>query len=159
LRKESKQRRLEAKALKTELEQERTKAPATPAGNQDFEALYKQTQAQLQEAQSAMSKLSLDQTRLRVGIELGLKPDLAARLVGNDEEELRADAQRLAELLKPSAPETPPPPPSAPTPPASLTPFNPTGGGPSGIAELVRQKFGASKATFGGGGVIIPEQN
>lgn len=43
--------------------------------------------------------------RKAIASELGLSPELAARLVGSNEEELREDAERLAALVKPPKPK------------------------------------------------------
>ena len=47
--------------------------------------------------------------RVRVAVGAGLPLDLAARLQGKTEEELKADAAKIAPLLKPNSPGVPPP--------------------------------------------------
>ena len=46
--------------------------------------------------------------RTRIALQNGLPIDLADRLQGNDEESLKADAERLASFVKPAEPKAPP---------------------------------------------------
>ncbi len=61
--------------------------------------------ATLQQALEAERAASL---RLRVAVSNGLPVELADRLVGKTEDELRADASRLVPLLRPATPGVPP---------------------------------------------------
>lgn len=60
--------------------------------------------AQLQAAIAEANKASLQATKYRVALSEGLPIDLADRLVGDDEDELRKDAEKLKALVKPPAP-------------------------------------------------------
>lgn len=71
-------------------------------------------EAQKSEAQKAADALAaaqreaesarLDALRYRVGVVKGLPPEMVGRLQGTTEDELAADADALAALLKPAAP-------------------------------------------------------
>lgn len=68
--------------------------------------------ARAEAAEKRAADLEAARLRDRVAQANGIPADLVDRLVGATEEELAADAQRLAALLRPS--ETPPPPPPPP---------------------------------------------
>lgn len=59
---------------------------------------------QLAEALALANTNALTATKYRVALAEGLPQDLAERLVGTTEDELREDATRLKALLKPAAP-------------------------------------------------------
>lgn len=74
-------------------------------------------------------------TRERIGADLGLPAELRGRLRGDTEDEIRADAQAVAALIKPSAHHQPP--------------ANPSGGldassdptpSPTAAADLIRSR-------------------
>lgn len=50
----------------------------------------------------------LERLRLTVAAQVGLPADMAARLQGQTEEELKEDAERLKEFVKPTTPGVPP---------------------------------------------------
>lgn len=56
------------------------------------------------EAEKAAANALRELTRVRVAAQQGLTPDLAARLQGDTEEELTADAEKLKQLLGTPAP-------------------------------------------------------
>jgi 3-keto-L-gulonate-6-phosphate decarboxylase len=60
--------------------------------------------AQLVAAIAAAEKATAQATKYRVALAEGLPMDLADRLVGDDEDELRKDAAKLKALLKPVTP-------------------------------------------------------
>jgi hypothetical protein len=128
LREEAKARRLENKALKAELEDLRGKVAQTPSA----EAVTKLEQLLESERQEreALKREAADAKRtelkLTIGAEFGLSPALAKRLVGETEDELRADA----EALKPHV-ATPPTGPQRPG--SSTTPV--PGGQPQGETD------------------------
>ena len=58
----------------------------------------------LVDAQAKAETASRQASRYRIALAEGLPQDLAERLVGDTDEELREDAERLKALLKPQAP-------------------------------------------------------
>lgn len=60
------------------------------------------------ELNSKIASYETSSLRTRIAIQNGLPLDLAERLVGNDEESIKADAERLASFVaKPKAPSAP----------------------------------------------------
>ena len=60
----------------------------------------KSVEDRLDDATGQLAKAEAEALRFRVALEEGLPPDLAKRLVGGTEKEIRADAQQLKELVK-----------------------------------------------------------
>ena len=58
----------------------------------------------LTEAEAKIQTAELQLLRYRVALAEGLPQDLAERLLGNSEDEIREDAERLKALLKPAVP-------------------------------------------------------
>lgn len=99
------------KALRAEAAKYRTEAKA----NADAAAKLREIEdAQKSEAQRAQEALAaaqrdaetarLEALRYRVGVSAGLPPEAISRLQGATEDEIAADAAKLADLLKPAAP-------------------------------------------------------
>lgn len=57
-------------------------------------------ESQLAATSQQLSQVQAEAARYKVALEVGLPPDLAARLVGTTEDELREDAKALKELVK-----------------------------------------------------------
>lgn len=81
--------------------------------------LAEQLKAEQDKALASVAELSAklataehDRLRVRVAVGAGLPLDLADRLQGKDEAELKADAARIAPLLKPLSPGVPLPAPA-----------------------------------------------
>jgi hypothetical protein len=71
----------------------------------EYKTLYEKEQAKAQELEQRAKGLELAALRRDIAAEVGLPPALAARLMGDDDAALRADAQALlAAIPKPSAP-------------------------------------------------------
>lgn len=62
------------------------------------------TSEALAAAQTDAEALRMENTRLKVALSEGLPADLAVRLLGGTEDEIREDANRLKALLKPATP-------------------------------------------------------
>lgn len=93
------------KSCVTELEKENGSLKSTlEASNQSKADTDKQI-ADLQEKVTGYETAAL---RTRIALQNGLPIDLADRLQGNDEESLKADAERLASFVKPAEPKAPP---------------------------------------------------
>lgn len=74
-------------------------------------------------------------TRERIGADLGLPAELRSRLQGDTEDEIRADAQAVAALIKPAAPQQPPA-----TPSGGLDTSSDPAPSPTAAAELIRSR-------------------
>lgn len=74
-------------------------------------------------------------TRERIGADLGLPAELRSRLRGDTEDEIRADAQAVAALIKPAAPQQPPA-----TPSGGLDTSSDPAPSPTAAAELIRSR-------------------
>jgi hypothetical protein len=132
LREEAKARRLENKALKAELEDLRGKVAQTPSAEAvtKLEQLLEAERLARTEAAAKAAASEREALKLTIGAEFGLTPALAKRLVGDTEDELRADA----EALKPHV-ATPPTGPQRPG--SSTTPV--PGGQPQGETDEQRR--------------------
>lgn len=73
--------------------QEQVKQLVDPSAVADAET-------QLAETRTALTQAQQEATRLRVALDAGLPADLAARLVGDTEDEMREDAKHLMALVK-----------------------------------------------------------
>lgn len=89
----------EAKAAKDALATS-TKKQAEAEGN--YEALYKAEKKKNDELAEAQKAEAAKALRTKIAGEYKLPADLADRLVGKDEAELKADAEKLAKQVKPS---------------------------------------------------------
>ncbi len=66
------------------------------------------TDKQIADLQEKVTGYETEALRTRIALQNGLPIDLADRLQGNDEESLKADAERLASFVKPAEPKAPP---------------------------------------------------
>lgn len=79
------------------------------ARQEEWKTLAERREAELEKLQQQVETERLEKLRLKVAVESSLPPSLAARLQGSNEEELKADAAQLAELVKsPAGPGVPP---------------------------------------------------
>ena len=78
---------------------EASRAEKELAEQSRWKELAEKRQAELEKLQTDMAQQRLEAMRLRVGNELGLPNELVARLNGATEEEIRADAEVLAQIL------------------------------------------------------------
>jgi hypothetical protein len=92
-----------ATAAQTVLTTEREKLAA------DLKAEQETATAKVLEISKKLEATEQDALRVRVAVGAGLPLDLAARLQGKTEDELKADAAKIAPLLKPTTPGVPPP--------------------------------------------------
>lgn len=113
LRAENAQRRKEARELQKRLEElESTRKQVEEkelVENQKWQQLAEKREKELAELKAALETERINNMRVRIGSEFKLPAKLQARLQGNTEDEIRADAKSLAEELgldKPPA-ETP----------------------------------------------------
>ncbi len=109
---------LERNDLKTQLDAALAKVTEIANKQAGFEKTINDRAAERDAAQ-------LDALRLRVAGASGLPLDLAERLSGKSEEELKADAAKLAAFVKPPTPGVPPAPPGAPPPALDVTRMTP----------------------------------
>lgn len=97
-------------AIRKEVEDEiRRDAEAAAAKEQgDFKTLYEQAQQELDALKSEKAERERTDLRRKIASDAGLDPDMHERLVGETEAELKADAKKLAALVKKDAdgPET-----------------------------------------------------
>lgn len=98
------------KSLRAEAATNRSKLREAEARLKEFEDRDKTELERITEradtAEQRASNAERELTRFRVAAEVGLPPELAARLRGDDEEAMRADADELMKLV----PATTPPP-------------------------------------------------
>jgi hypothetical protein len=103
--------RLDRAAKKSEEQQRRTQEEAQRRAAEqqgEYKSLYEKTQADLEQARNEAKAVKLAAARRIVAKELGISEKIAERLVGETEEELRADAEALlGELPKPQKPPAP----------------------------------------------------
>lgn len=86
--------------------------------NEKIEALNQQVAAlteekttltnQITEKDAVIAKNEKDSVKKRVAIQMGIPYEMADRLVGDDEEAIKADAERLASLFKSNEPKPKP---------------------------------------------------
>lgn len=112
--KELEQWKSEQESEKQKLADEKAEAERVAAEEQGkWEELYKQSQTELEksredkkEADARAQKSEIKALRTQIAAEVGLPPKLATRLQGETDEEIRADAEAILELM----PGTPAPP-------------------------------------------------
>ncbi len=147
-----------------EAEKARREAEAQAAAkNQEWEKLAKQRETELATAQQELAKRDLADLKRKIAKEAGLSEDLAGRLNGTTEDELKADAQALLTILpKPTEPK---PKPASP----GILPTNPGAAGgavhETDVQKLARLRgntidpFGEESARqFGGGVYFTPKE-
>lgn len=142
LREENAKWRKEKKAV----EESASKAETQRLTEQgEFKRLYEEASTQLQQLRDELKASQVVALRAKVASELGIPPQLAERLQGESEEELRLDAEKLKAVI----------------PAASGTPKQMTVGVPGGrpAAETDAQRrarlFGSNTNAFTGGSVRI----
>ncbi|WP_271327976.1 capsid assembly scaffolding protein Gp46 family protein [Lactococcus muris] len=94
----------QVKTRNAELETENSNLQETVAKSGEAAKTHEQTVSDLQ---AQIAKHETSQLRTQVALQAGLPYDLAGRLQGDDEESLKADAERLSGFMKPKAPAAP----------------------------------------------------
>ena len=85
--------------IKEQLTSKDSEIEALKAKITDFESEKKANEESYQGMQKELSELKLKALKTNVAIEAGLPADLADRLTGDDEETLKADAEKLASFV------------------------------------------------------------
>lgn len=85
--------------IKEQLTSKDSEIEALKAKITDFESEKKANEESYQGMQKELSELKLKALKTNVAIEAGLPADLADRLTGEDEETLKADAEKLASFV------------------------------------------------------------
>lgn len=110
-RREAAKYRTEKNAAETKLNQKLTAEQQAEqdrlAEQNEFKTLWEQEKTKREAAEAASQKAALDALRVTVGTAYGLPVELAARLVGATEDELKADAEKLKGFVVPSDGKTP----------------------------------------------------
>ncbi|MDT2593654.1 DUF4355 domain-containing protein [Lactococcus petauri] len=89
----------------------KTKIAALEADNSAYQATIEESKSWEQEKadyEKQISGYKTTQLKQSIAIKAGLPLDLADRLSGEDEESLKADAERFSGFIKPSTPPAPP---------------------------------------------------
>lgn len=106
LREESKQHRLTARELEKRLKDFDAKAKAADdeklTANQEYQKLAEKYKSEAEQAAKELAQLRVTALRERIARKNGLPDELAARLRGDTEDEINADAVELAKLIKPA---------------------------------------------------------
>jgi hypothetical protein len=129
-----------------EAEAARKAAETAAQQNGEWEKLAKQREAELAQLQASLKQRDLADKKRSIAEKVGLPPALAARLIGDTDEEIEKDAKALFETLpKPAASKQ-----------AGLQPMNPgANGSQQETAEQKRLRlFGPTSDVFTGGGVV-----
>lgn len=110
LREEAKQYRVQMKEMQakmTQFEQQQAIAEEGKLAEQSrWQELAEKREKELLELKQSLESERKAALRSRIATEFNLPPQLADRLAGSNEDELRADAEALAKLM-PSNPQTP----------------------------------------------------
>lgn len=85
--------------IKEQLTSKDSEIEALKAKITDFEGAKKANEESFNSMQKELSELKLKALKTNVAIEAGLPADLADRLTGEDEETLKADAEKLASFV------------------------------------------------------------
>lgn len=85
--------------IKEQLTSKDSEIEALKAKITDFEGAKKANDESFNSMQKELSELKLKALKTNVAIEAGLPADLADRLTGEDEETLKADAEKLASFV------------------------------------------------------------
>ena len=85
--------------IKEQLTSKDSEIEALKAKITDFEGAKKANEESFNSMQKELSELKLKALKTNVAIEAGLPADLADRLTGEDEETLKADAEKLAKKI------------------------------------------------------------
>lgn len=94
--------------LKTRNEELKTEVNTLKASIEETSNAAKSHEQTIADLNQKIAEQETANMRTRIALENGLPIDLADRLVGNDEESIKADAERLAGFVS-SKPQTPPP--------------------------------------------------
>ena len=86
-------------SIKEQLTSKDSEIEALKAKITDFEGAKKANEESFNSMQKELSELKLKALKTNVAIEAGLPADLADRLTGEDEEALKADAEKLASFV------------------------------------------------------------
>jgi len=138
-------------ALQTKLTAEQQAEQQRLIDEKKYQDLYEQEKAKREASEAQVRTAQLDALRITVGAAAGLPVELAARLVGTTEEELKADADKLKALLPLPPGQTPAP--GAPR--QTTTPI--PGGAPAGETDDQRRnrlRGGGAASVFAGGQVV-----
>lgn len=98
-RKEFETQLKDLESIKEQLTSKDSEIEALKAKITDFESEKKANDESYQGMQKELSELKLKALKTNVAIEAGLPADLADRLTGEDEETLKADAEKLASFV------------------------------------------------------------
>lgn len=98
-RKEFETQLKDLESIKEQLTSKDSEIEALKAKITDFESEKKANDESYQGMQKELSELKLKALKTNVAIEAGLPADLADRLTGEDEEALKADAEKLASFV------------------------------------------------------------
>ena len=98
-RKEFETQLKDLEGIKEQLTSKDSEIEALKAKITDFESEKKANEESYQGMQKELSELKLKALKTNVAIEAGLPADLADRLTGEDEETLKADAEKLASFV------------------------------------------------------------
>lgn len=145
LREEAKQYRVQLKEMQSKMsqfEQMQAQAEESKLAEQSrWQELAEKRERELVELKSSLEKERQIALRSRIASEYKLPPQLADRLAGNTEEELKADAEALAQLI-PSNPQ-----PQA----ARSTTQIPAGNASTNREEFVRNWINARRGDYEAG--------
>lgn len=86
-------------SIKEQLTSKDAEVEALKAKISDFESEKKANEESYQGMQKELSELKLKALKTKVAMDAGLPADLADRLTGDDEETLKADAEKLAPFV------------------------------------------------------------
>ena len=98
-RKEFETQLADLEQTKEQLTSKDSEIEALKAKITDFEGEKKASEESYQSMQKELSELKLKALKTRVAMDAGLPADLADRLTGEDEETLKADAEKLASFV------------------------------------------------------------
>lgn len=86
-------------SIKEQLTSKDAEVEALKAKITDFESQKKSSEESIQSMQKELSEVKLKALKSKIAMDAGLPADLAERLTGEDEETLKADAEKLASLV------------------------------------------------------------
>lgn len=92
-------RKLEAKAKADAQKAAQDAEQAALEKNAEFQKLYEAEKQKVAALEQQVKQLHIQALRAKIGIEVGLPPEISDRLQGDTEEEVRADAEKLKAVL------------------------------------------------------------
>lgn len=95
IRKELEQKYADYESIKTSLAESTQQLTDTQSKISGFES-------QIGELNNKVKKYETDSVKTRIGLENGLPMELISRISGDTEDEIKADAEKLAKLMKPA---------------------------------------------------------